>query len=128
MSDDIYPYEVDEERHPWSFVFFNVNGAARFDLDTAETLAKHIEALGFDRVNESTIKYDAFGTSGGPWEIGGWIKVEDERMQVSVNIPPKDITDYSDEEIAEAEAALSALKSARAAGATRKDGGDSSGG
>lgn len=124
---DVYPYEKDPDRHPNSYVFFNVPGVARFDLDSAETLAKHCEALGMgppESAKESELIYDALGSSGAPWEPGRWNKPEDGRMKVTTTAPNKNITAMTPEERAELKAALQAADDADRAGANQHEAGE----
>lgn len=128
---EVYPYEMDDSYDEWSFSFFNIPGAPSFGIEVADVIAKHVRSLGFGgpgTAHPSLIKYDALGTSGGPWEPGRWIKMDEDRMFVQATVPDKDISDYTDEDIAEAEAALRALKAAKRADAVRRDGGVGDGG
>lgn len=121
----IYPYAVDPDRHPLAWVFFNVAGTAKFDLDTADTLAKHVfgdlACGGPGTAGEPQIIYDALGSSGGPWELGAWIKADEPRRKVRTTAPDKDVTAMTEEERAELRAALEAAEDAARAGAINSD-------
>lgn len=120
---DPYPYEKDPTRDPDAWVFFNVPGVARLDLDSAETLIKHCKALGMGApgtVHEPELIYDALGSSGGPWEPGTWTKPEDGRMHVVVTAPDRDVTAMTPEQRAELRAALDAAEDADRSGANHR--------
>lgn len=119
--EDVYPYHIDPARHRLAWVIFNAAGV-RHDLETCEAIAKHI----FDDLKcgppgsagDPTVKYDALGGSGAPWEPGRWIPMSEGRLQVVATAPPKDVTAMSWEERAELRAALEAAEDAERAGAT----------
>lgn len=114
----IYPYEVDEEYHKWSYCLFNVPGVPRLQLETCSVIMKHLEDLGFVGPNvshPSKLIYDALGTSGGPWENGTWQGVDKPRASVTLTVPEKDVSDYDDADIAEMERVLNTLKSVKRA-------------
>lgn len=113
----VYPYETfPEDADPRSWMFFNVPGTPRFALEVADTLVKHLDALGVDltvgAVKTPAVKYDAVGSSGGPWETGMWIDWGEDRATVTATAPDKDVTAMSEEERAELRAALDAAEDA----------------
>lgn len=130
--EDIYPYQVADNHHPLSWVFFNAGGLS-LDLETAEALARHVfDALGCGKPGSAavpSIKYDALGGSGGPWEPGVWIPVKDARMGVSVTVPHVDVGAMSEAERAELRAVLDAADdAARASSLIDTKGGEANGG
>lgn len=112
-----FPYEVfPDDGNVRSWLFFNVPGTARFGIEMASALADHLESLGVDltpgRVKPPEKKYDAVGSSGGPWETGMWIDWDDERAPVTATAPDKDVTAMDAAERAELRAALDAAEDA----------------
>ena len=121
MPDDLtllYPYDKDAERHPLAWVFFHAAGL-QADLDVCDALAKHVfDKLGCSgpgSASEPTVKYDALGTSGAPYEPGAWIAREKPRLQVATTMPEKSVTHMDDEEFVEAQHAIIAEAAARRA-------------
>lgn len=121
---ETYPYDIPDDKHPLSWVFFNAGGIAP-DLDTCEALAKHVfDDLGCGApgtTHEPVVLYDALGGSGGPWEPGAWPSVEDGRMLIVASAPSVNVTSMSDEQAAELQAALDARLDAIRADAVRED-------
>lgn len=120
--DAIYPYPVDADSHPLAWIFFNVPGAPRFDIDVANTLARHLETgLGIDLTPDVThpasIKYDALGGTGAPWENGIWIPREESRMTYTTSAAPVDVTAMDSAQRAELRQALELADIADASGA-----------
>lgn len=121
---EIYPYDIPMGYHPLAWVFFHAAGMS-MDLDTAQVMAKHVfDDLGCGEPGTShnpSIKYDALGSGGGPWEPGVWIPAGEGRMQVVATAPPVDVTAMSVEQRAELQAALDAAADAEAADAIKRN-------
>lgn len=115
MTDDIYPYPTDPQYHEYAWVLFNAAGTAH-NIDTCSAIATHIfDHLGCGppgTTHPPKVKYDALGGSGGPWEPGEWIDVDDDRAVIIATAPDKNITDMTDTERAELRAALDAADTA----------------
>lgn len=118
---DTYPYDIDPEYHHLAWTVFNAAGT-RHDIETCHGIVTHIfDDLGCGppgTAHPPRVKYDALGSSGGPWEPGAWIPAEDQRAQVTATAPDKDVTAMTPEERAELKAALEAADAAERAGAT----------
>lgn len=118
---DPYPYENDPTRHEYTWAIINAAGI-RHDLDACEALARHLfDDLGCGppgTTHEPRVKYDALGGSGAPWELGSWIPADADRMTVTATAPAVDVTDMSDAEVAEWQAAIDARRDALRADAT----------
>lgn len=115
VREGIYPYEAHPEHHPLAMLFFN--SPVKADMEVADALAKHV----FDRLDCSpprspSVKYDALGTSGAPWEPGAWIEAGKDRMSVEVTVQDKPVAEMDDVELAALERDLNAVKDARRAG------------
>lgn len=114
----IYPYEKDDSHHEYAWVFFHAPGFAP-NIEIADELAKHI----FDDLgcappgsrHQPRVKYDALGSAGAPWQPGAWIPLDEPRMDVTATIPDKPVAEMSEEEKAEALAALQAEADAQRA-------------
>lgn len=119
---DIYPYPVDNQDgvDPMAWLFFNTPGAPKDTLEVANARCAHLRALGVNLTPEvtepSTLKYDALGGTGAPWEHGRWIPVDQPRVEVTVTAPSTDITAMSEAERAELRAALDLADIATQAG------------
>lgn len=128
---DVYPYVTSADRHPYSWVFFNAGGIS-VDIETAEALAKHVfDDLGCGKpgsASDPVVKYDALGGSGGPWEPGAWIPMDEPRMSVSISAPHIDIGRMSEAERANLRAMLDAADAARRAGVLSGHGDEMGGG
>lgn len=114
VLEEIYPYQRDSSVHPLACLFFN--GPVKFELEAAEAWARHI----FDRLDCSpprspSVKYDAQGGLGAPWESGVWIDADAERMKVHVSVQDKPVADMDDVELAALRRDLDAVEAARRA-------------
>ena len=63
----VYPYERHpEDAHEMAWLFFNVPDTPRFQLEVADKMVRHLEALGVDLTVGATKapekKYDAVGS------------------------------------------------------------------
>ena len=120
MRDRLYPYLKDEHEHEHAYVAFNIPGV-NLSFDAANIVAEHL----FDKLKcgppgtmgEPEIHYDALGTTGGPWQQGEWKPISQPRAQVVVTAADKPVSDMTDEELAELEAAIEAVKTAKRSGA-----------
>lgn len=120
--DELYPYPRDSQYHPWSFLFFNMPHLTIRDIDTCHRMAvwlfDTLGCAGPGATQAPSVKYDALGTAGAPWEEGGWIPVDSERTAVQVTTPDVVLTGKSEEELAQilvdAEAALVAKRAGTA--------------
>lgn len=118
---EIYPYPRDPKFHPLSFLFFNMPFLVA-DMDTCHNLATwmfgKLGCAGPGAGHAPLVKYDAVGGSGAPWEHAVWIPADDERVQVQVTTPETDLTQMSEEQLAEvlvnAQAALLAKRAGTA--------------
>lgn len=113
----VYPYERHpEDAHPMAWLFFNVPDTPRFQLEVADKMVRHLEALGVDltvgKTRTPEKKYDAVGSSGGPWESGMWIDWDEDRAPVVATAADKNITSMTEAERAELRAALDAAEDA----------------
>lgn len=120
---DIYPYEIDDQYHPASYLLFNAPDLPRTSVEVASNTMKWLEAQGVDltpgKTHAPKWKYDALGGSGAPWENGIWIAIDEDRAPVVATAADKNITDMTPEERAELRAALEAAETAHRAGAVR---------
>lgn len=122
---EVYPYEKDPTRHRFAWLFFNMPGVAKNDLDSADRMARHVfDDLGCGApgtTHPPRLKYDAIGGSGGPWEDGRWIKAEDQRQAYTATVPVVDVTAMTPDEraayLAEVAAMVKAAEDADRAGA-----------
>ena len=122
VADELYPYPRDGQYHPWSFVFFNMPHLTIRDIDACHRMAVWLfDTLGCGEPGTShppTVKYDALGSSGAPWEEGRWTHTDQERTPVQVTTPDKDLTEMGEDELAEyivnAQAALVAKRAGTA--------------
>lgn len=119
---ELYPYPVDGEYHPLSFLFFNMPHLVMRDIDTCHAMASwlfgSLGCAGPGSASAPLVKYDARGTSGAPWEDGVWIAVDKERAVVQVTTPEVDLTDMSEEKLAEVITNAQAALVAKRAGTT----------
>lgn len=122
--DELYPYPRDGQYHPWSFLFFNMPHLTIRDIDTCHRMAVWLfDTLGCAGPGTSqapSMKYDALGSSGAPWEEGGWIPVDNERTPVQVTTPEKDLTAMDEVELAEYIANAKAALVAKRAGTAKE--------
>lgn len=117
--DEIYPYPKDPHEHPLAHTLFNITGIG-LSFDACNTVAKHLfDELGCGppgTTHPPRIKYDALGSSGGPWQPGAWIPMDEPRQAVVVTAPAKDVSKMTPEELAELKAAIQARELAEQAG------------
>ena len=120
--EEIYPYPKDPHEHPHAYTLYNIPGIG-LAFDACNTVAKHLfDDLGCGppgTTHPPTIHYDALGTSGGPWQPGAWIPIDQPRQPVTLTAPAKNITDMPPEERAELKAALEAAELAERAESIR---------
>lgn len=120
---EIYPYPRDPQFHPLAPLFFRMPFLVA-DLETAHNLAvwlfDKLGCAGPGSVSAPVVKYDARGTSGAPWEDGVWIPVDTERVQVQVTTPETDLTQMSEEQLAEVLVNAQAALLAKRAGTARE--------
>ena len=124
VIDELFPYPRDPSFHPLAFLFFNMPHL-KVDADGAHAMAVWV----FDRLGcggpgtaaTPTVKYDALGGSGAPYEHAVWIKADEDRMAVEVTTPEVVLTDMDEADLAEvianAQAALVAKRAGTAKGA-----------
>lgn len=122
LIEELYPYPRSADFHELAFLFFN--GPVKMDIEVADAMAKHI----FDRLDcspprEPSVKYDALGSAGAPWEPGAWIERDAERMTVTVTVPEKPVAQMDDAELAALRRDLDAAEVARKAGTLGGDDG-----
>lgn len=122
---ELYPYPRDPQYHPLSFLFFNMPHLTIRDIDACHRMAVWLfGSLGCGAPGTAaspSVKYDALGTAGAPWEEGVWIQADQERTPVQVTTPvEKDLTEMDEAELAEyitnAQAALIAKRAGTAKG------------
>jgi len=114
----IYPYRREPGHHPLAPLFFN--SVVKADLEVADALAKHIfDRLGCSPPRNPSVKYDALGSSGAPWEPGAWIDATAERMAVHVTVSEKPVADMDAAERAQLRRELEAADAAERAGTLR---------
>ena len=125
IAHTLYPYPRDGQYHPWSFLFFNMPHLTIRDIDACHRMATWVfDTLGCGgpgTVADPSVKYDALGSSGAPWEEGRWIPAARERSPVQVTTPDTDLTQMGEEELAEYIANAQAALVAKRAG-TAKEG------
>lgn len=121
ILEELFPYPRDPAFHPLASLFINMPHL-KLDADAAHATATWV----FDRLgcagpgtaSTPTVKYDALGSSGAPWEYGVWIKAEAERVPVEVTTPEVVLTDMDEAALAEvisnAQAALVAKRAGTA--------------
>lgn len=115
VRDEIYPYQSDPKHHPLAMLFFN--SAVKVDLEVADALATHVfDRLGCSPPRNPSVKYDALGSSGAPWEPGVWVDADSDRMTVNVTVSEKPVTEMDAAERAKLRHELDAAEDAERAG------------
>lgn len=120
IREQLYPYDKDPHEHEYAYVLYNAAGLG-LDFEACNVLAKHL----FDdlkcgppgTLGEALVHYDALGTNGGPWRRGKWRPIDEPRAEVVATAVDKNVSDMTEEELAELKAAIAAVETAKRSGA-----------